>query len=163
MKDLTTLLKEKLKNGAFERQYHRNETFFRLADEILLLRKQRGLTQKELAEKTGTTQAVVSRLENASVKASLESIVKLAEALDAVVEVRLVPLEEFHRETEELSEAIVERDQNALDGIYYFEAQRLFENSAGWIKGEQFSQMLSISHKPSLAPISKSVKVREPA
>src|SRR5271157_4521223 len=101
MKDINVFLKEKLANKDFEKQYHRTATYFRLADELLLLRKKRGITQKELAEKIGTTQAVISRLENATVKPSMETIIKVAEALGAAVDVRLILLEEINREAEE--------------------------------------------------------------
>jgi transcriptional regulator with XRE-family HTH domain len=93
--DFNQYLQEQFQDEAFTRQYYRQATYFRLADQMIMLRKRRGLTQKELAQKANTTQAVVSRLENVSVRPSLESIVNLAEALGAVVEVRLVPVEEL--------------------------------------------------------------------
>ena len=92
--DFNSFLQEQMQDDDFARQYYREATFFRLADQFILLRKQRGLTQRELAEKAGTTQAVVSRLENVSVRPSLENVVKLAEALDAVIEVHLIPIED---------------------------------------------------------------------
>jgi transcriptional regulator with XRE-family HTH domain len=95
MSDFDSFLKEQLEQEGVRREYYRLDPFYRLADQLILLRKQRGLTQKELAEKAGTTQAVVSRLENVSVRASLETIVRLAEALDAVVELKLTPAEEM--------------------------------------------------------------------
>lgn len=161
MKNLASLLAEKLKNKDFEKQYHRNETFFRLADEVLLLRKKRGITQKELAEKSETTQAVVSRLENASVKPSLETIVKMVEALGAVVEVRLVPLEEIKKETEATDQITSQKQQDAFQGIVYFHAEKPEEKTSKWIDADKFSSILSISTKPSLAPISKTKKARE--
>jgi transcriptional regulator with XRE-family HTH domain len=97
MKDLNSQISEKFKEKNFEKNYLRTATFYKLADELLLLRKKRGYSQKELAEKAGTTQAVVSRLENASVKASLESVVNFAEALNALVDIHLVPLEDIRR------------------------------------------------------------------
>jgi transcriptional regulator with XRE-family HTH domain len=100
MKDMNSQISEKFKNKDFEKSYLRTATFYKLADELLLLRKKRGLSQKELAEKAGTTQAVVSRLENASVKASLESVVNFAEALDAHVDIRLIPLEDVRKKIE---------------------------------------------------------------
>ncbi len=103
--DFNQFIQEEMKNQDFAREYYRQAVYFRLADELILLRKKRGLTQKELAEKAGTTQAVVSRLENVSVHASLESVVKLAEALDSVVEVRLVPIEELENRNRQESEA----------------------------------------------------------
>lgn len=101
MKDMNSQINEKFKNKDFEKSYLRTATFYKLADELLLLRKKRGLSQKELAKKAGTTQAVVSRLENASVKASLESVVNFAEALDAHVDIHFVPFEDVRRKIEE--------------------------------------------------------------
>lgn len=104
MRDFNALLKEKFQDQDFLREYYRQATYFRLADQLLLLRKERGLTQSELAEKAGTTQTVVSRLENVGVRASLETVVRLAEALEAAVEVHLVPLEQLQATTERLIE-----------------------------------------------------------
>jgi transcriptional regulator with XRE-family HTH domain len=97
MKDINKLIDDKFKDKEFELQYYSSETYARLADELLLLRKKRGVTQKELAEMMGTTQAVISRLENATVKASLETVVKIAEALHAIVDIRLRTQEEFRK------------------------------------------------------------------
>lgn len=93
MKDFNIFLRERLQDKDFALHYYRDAAYFRLADQMILLRKYRGLTQVELAQRAGTTQTVVSRLENASVRPSLETIVKLAGALDAAVEVHLIPLE----------------------------------------------------------------------
>lgn len=99
MSDINQFLEEKFKDEAFAREYYRQATFYRLADQVLLLRKERGLTQVELAEKAGTTQAVISRLENVSVRPSMDTITRIAQALDAVVEVRLKPMEELGAST----------------------------------------------------------------
>lgn len=96
MSDFDALVKEQLARPGVAREYYRLAPFYRLADQLILLRKKRGLTQQELAEQAQTTQAVVSRLENASVRCSLETAVRLAEALDAVVEVTIRPLEELN-------------------------------------------------------------------
>ena len=100
MKDLNTRIAEKFKDPNFEKEYHRTAALYRLAGRLLLLRKQRGLTQRELAEKVGTTQAVVSRLESASVKPSIETILNFAEALDSVVDIHLTPIEDTRRKNE---------------------------------------------------------------
>ena len=51
---------------------------------IFQLRKQRGLTQKELAKQVGTTATVISRLENADYAGHSVSMLKrIADALDA--------------------------------------------------------------------------------
>jgi transcriptional regulator with XRE-family HTH domain len=157
MKDIKSLLAEKFKNKDFEKQYHDTAAFFRLADELLLLRKKRGITQKDLAEKTGTTQAVISRLENATVKPSMETIIKVAEALGAAVDIRLIPLEETRKEIEEVEQVVSQKQQDALKGIIYFQAEKGTEN---WIDAKEFSSMMSISNKPSTAQISTTKKAR---
>ena len=86
-----------------------------------MLRKKRGITQQELAEKAKTTQAVVSRLENVSVHSSLESVIRLAESLDAVVEVHLTPIEDLSTgEEKQKDEAPCKEIDDALKGIVYF-------------------------------------------
>ncbi len=123
MKNLKTRIAEKFEDKDFEKKYHRTAALYRLADRVLLLRKQRGLTQKELADKVGTTQAVISRLENASVKPSLETILKIAEALDATVNIQLHPIETVRRGKEQ--NETEDKKQDPLKGILYYD----FEHS----------------------------------
>lgn len=58
--------------------------------QIARLRLQRGLTQAQLAELVGTQQPSIARLENGSSIPSLSFLQKIAAALDARIEVRLV-------------------------------------------------------------------------
>ena len=60
--------------------------------QVARLRMLRGLSQAQLAEKVGTRQPSIARLENGS-PASLSFLNRIAAALDAKVEVRLVPRE----------------------------------------------------------------------
>lgn len=65
-----------------------------VAREIYALRTSRGLTQRELAERIGTTQSVIARLENTNYEGhSLRMLRRIAEALDAHLSVHLVPEE----------------------------------------------------------------------
>jgi predicted transcriptional regulator len=95
MTNYDTFVKDQLSREDVAQEYNRLAPFYKLADQLVLLRKKRSLTQQELAEKGQTTQAVVSRLENVSVHCSLETVVRLAEALDAVVELHLIPSEDL--------------------------------------------------------------------
>jgi DNA-binding XRE family transcriptional regulator len=58
--------------------------------QVARLRMQRGLTQTQLAEMVGTRQPSIARLENGSSKPSLTFLNKIATALNAKIEVKLV-------------------------------------------------------------------------
>ncbi len=66
--------------------------------QIARLRLLRGLTQAQLAELVGTQQPSIARLENGSQSPSISFLEKVAGALDAKVEVRLVPEESLKNE-----------------------------------------------------------------
>jgi len=63
-----------------------------IAGQIYNLRTQAGLSQAQLAKLIGTTQSVISRLEDADYNGhSLNMLQRIASALHCRVEVRLVP------------------------------------------------------------------------
>lgn len=53
----------------------------KIGNNIKLYRKQKGLTQKQLAEKIGSTDSAITRYESNSREPSIETITKIAEAL----------------------------------------------------------------------------------
>ena len=59
--------------------------------QIARLRLLRGMTQAELADRVGTRQPSIARLENGSRLPSLSFLERIAEALDAQVEVKITP------------------------------------------------------------------------
>ena len=59
--------------------------------QIARLRLLRGLTQAELASRVGTRQPSIARLENGSSVPSLSFLERIAEALDARIELHVVP------------------------------------------------------------------------
>jgi len=65
----------------------------RLAFEIRRLREASGLTQRELAERFGTTQSAIARLEAGNVSPSLPTLDRMAHALDAELTVTFTDLE----------------------------------------------------------------------
>lgn len=95
MNNINDLIVERFSSKEAELDFLCDGVYARLADELLMLRKRRGITQKQLAEMTGTTQAVISRLESATVKPSLETVVKVIRKLEGVLELRLRPYEEL--------------------------------------------------------------------
>lgn len=64
-----------------------------LAEQVIALRRLRGLTQAELAEKVGTQQPAIARIEAAQANVGLDSVRSLAVALDAVVRIEMRPAE----------------------------------------------------------------------
>ncbi len=84
------ILKKEMKNDDFKKEYDSLEEEFTLAKEIIALRKKNKLTQKQLAEKVGTSQPAIARLESGNYKnISLSFLRKIANALGAVPEIHL--------------------------------------------------------------------------
>lgn len=73
-------------------EYEKLADEFSLLDEFLKARAAQGLTQPQVAEKIGTTQSTVARMESGSGKhsPSLATLSKYADALGCKLEVRLV-------------------------------------------------------------------------
>lgn len=64
-----------------------------LAQLIYTARTQAGLTQQQLAERIGTKQSVIARLEDADYEGhSLSMLNKIAQALNQRLEVHLIPI-----------------------------------------------------------------------
>jgi len=85
---------DELNDKEFRNQFFRTEREMDIPAQIKTLRKHRKMTQKELAEKAGTKQSAVCRLERSQeANWELETLVNLAEALDARLSVVLEPYE----------------------------------------------------------------------
>jgi transcriptional regulator with XRE-family HTH domain len=65
--------------------------FARIADQVAEQRRARGLSQKELAELTGTTQSAIARLESGGRPPRIDTLLGIAEALDCELTVDLQP------------------------------------------------------------------------
>jgi len=81
-----------LGNADVKAEFDKLSVEYALLDEFLKARAAQGLTQAQVAEKIGTTQSAVARMESGSGKhsPSLATLSKYAEALDCRLEVRLV-------------------------------------------------------------------------
>lgn len=81
-----------LGNAEVKAEYDKLSSEFALLDEFLKARAAQGLTQAQVAEKIGTTQSAVARMESGRGKhsPSLATLSKYAEALGCRLEVRLV-------------------------------------------------------------------------
>ena len=66
------------KRGSVEREKYEQEfEVFKLGVMLQELRKEKGLTQKELAEKCGTTKNSISRIENNATDIRLSTLLKI--------------------------------------------------------------------------------------
>lgn len=80
--DYNEMLKEELKNPDLRREYETLEEEFEVAKQVIKLRLEAGLTQKELAEKAHTSQSCIARLESGSYKnVSLSFLRRVGNAL----------------------------------------------------------------------------------
>lgn len=84
-------LEELLRDPEFAERFERASRDWDVALQLAAQRERAGLTQKELANRVGTTQQQISRLETPSYRGSLSMLDRVAEALDLRVEVRLAP------------------------------------------------------------------------
>jgi transcriptional regulator with XRE-family HTH domain len=81
-------LKEQLKDKDFAERFRQAGAAWDVALQITKLREEAGLSQKELAQRLGTTQQQVSRLESPAYEGhSLSMLRRVAEALNADVRV----------------------------------------------------------------------------
>ena len=85
---------DELEDKAFRDQFFRTERETDIPAQIKNLRKLRNLTQAGLAERVGTKQSAICRIERSQESNwELETLVKLAEALDARLSVVIEPYE----------------------------------------------------------------------
>lgn len=91
MDDLQRHINESLKVSAFAEVWAESEITHELTRQIIALRIKRGLTQKDVADRIGTKQSVIARIENGEQNVSLKTISKLADALKANVKIDLQP------------------------------------------------------------------------
>jgi transcriptional regulator with XRE-family HTH domain len=83
--------KRLLKDSNFRAKYEAMEPEYKLATSLIRLRLARGLTQEELAELLNTKQESIARLESGRSLPSLSTVKRIADALDAELEINLRP------------------------------------------------------------------------
>lgn len=83
-------LKESLKNPEFRKAWEASEAEYQISRALISARLERKISQRELARKANTTQAVISRLESMSANPSVGLIQKIASALSLKLKIQLV-------------------------------------------------------------------------
>jgi DNA-binding XRE family transcriptional regulator len=91
MSDFRNFLKENLENDhEFKEIWEKNAQKRELVKTIIALRIKEHLTQEDLAEKMGTHQSAISRLENGNYNPSVDFLYRIAKALNRKVEIKFV-------------------------------------------------------------------------
>lgn len=85
-------LREQLKDPEFRVLYEREREALRIGMEVARRRRALGLTQAQLADEVGTSEAAISRLESGDANATVRTLQRVAAALRADWRYRLVPL-----------------------------------------------------------------------
>ena len=80
--------KKWLKNSEFKKGYDALEVEFSMLDALIQLRLKNGLSQEQLAQKLGTKQSAISRMERGMMNPSMGFLRKVAHALGKEVEVK---------------------------------------------------------------------------
>jgi ribosome-binding protein aMBF1 (putative translation factor) len=83
--------KEWLKDPEFRAAYQALEEEFALASALIEARGRAGMTQAQVAEAMGTTQAVIARLESGRVKPSTRTLERFARATGTRLRIRFEP------------------------------------------------------------------------
>jgi ribosome-binding protein aMBF1 (putative translation factor) len=80
---------ELLSDPEVRAEYDRLAPEFEIAAELIRARVRAGLSQAELAERMGTSQSAIARLESAQTLPSTKTLLRFAKATGSKVEVRL--------------------------------------------------------------------------
>lgn len=90
MESFNHFLREQLKDPEFKREWERSEPEYQVLEEIIRARIDKKLSQRELAKKAKTTQAVLSRIENMTVSPSIQLVQRIAEAMGKKLQIKFI-------------------------------------------------------------------------
>ncbi len=85
---LEDYLKEQLKDPKFKKEWDKTEVAFQTGSAMIKARIEARLSQRQLAYKAKTTQAVVSRIENMTVSPTIGMLQKMAQAMGKKLEIK---------------------------------------------------------------------------
>ena len=78
-------LENRLKNPKFKKAWEESEPEYLLAKELIEKRLEKKISQRELAKRVKTTQAVISRIETMNANPSLQLLKRIAQVLDTKI------------------------------------------------------------------------------
>jgi predicted transcriptional regulator len=87
MKSYKSIKRKLLEDKIVQQEYERLSPQFSVVRAIMQKRMEKGISQKELAERIGTRQSAIARFESGAYNPTLSFIGRLADALDADVRI----------------------------------------------------------------------------
>jgi predicted transcriptional regulator len=90
MSDFEKHLQEQLQDPEFKKEWDKLELRYTIIKQLIKLRNTYNLSQAQLAKKIGTTQAVISRIENGTVNIGIDFLEKIARAFNKKVDLRII-------------------------------------------------------------------------
>ena len=88
--DFSVWKKDALKDPELKKEYDKLQPEFAVIRAVIEARIKKGLTQDKLAQKIGTKQSVISRLESGRANPSVAFLKKLAQALNSHLEIKFI-------------------------------------------------------------------------
>lgn len=89
MRNFDDILKEALKDPEFKKEYDALEVEFSIIEQVIQKRLEKGLTQKQLADKIGTKQSAIARLEGGTTNPSVAFLEKVSKALGSKLQISI--------------------------------------------------------------------------
>lgn len=82
------VFKKLIVDPKFRKEWEKSEPHFQLMTAIIKARIEKKISQQQLAKRAKTTQAVISRVQNATVSPTLDLIQRIAEAMGKKLEIK---------------------------------------------------------------------------
>ncbi|MCC8028769.1 MAG: helix-turn-helix domain-containing protein [Lachnospiraceae bacterium] len=92
MTNFNEYLQEQLQDPEFREEYDALDTEFSFIQAMIDARRETGMTQKQLAEKTGISQSDISKFESGSGNPSIKTLRRLAAGLGMRLKIEFQPL-----------------------------------------------------------------------
>ena len=93
MSEFREFLNEQLQDPEFRKEWDVLEPEFTIVQALMEARKNVGMTQKQLSERTGISQSDISKLENGDGNPSLKTLKRLASAMNMNLKLEFTPIE----------------------------------------------------------------------
>lgn len=85
---LNDYFKIQMKDPLFKKEWDNSEAASQVTKALIESRIKGNVSQRELAKRAGTTQAVISRIENMSVSPSVKMLERIAHSIDKKLEIK---------------------------------------------------------------------------